>query len=111
MYSWACRSRTNTRLELPRCTMLAIIGPVRSPAWVCHSLRRRFDVRYSVRVSENEPVTWRVTIFTPFHEGSGYRKAMRRSDNTRILTSFPRPTPDVGPYCNPDVLPSEKFVC
>src|SRR5690348_3424674 len=51
--------------------MLAIGVPDHCPARVCHSLRMRSGVRYSVRMSVNPPVTWRVTIFTPFTAGLG----------------------------------------
>src|SRR5215472_14976018 len=104
MYSCACRSSTKTRLVLPRSKMLAMAGPDLSPMWVCHSLRSRLEVGYSVRVSEKPPVTWRVTILTPLKAGSGRRNEfneIRSSDNTRILTLLPRCTPR-GPYCNPD---------
>src|SRR5258706_9784965 len=56
--------------------MLAMAYPERSGV-ACHSLRRRSAVTYSVRVSANPPVTWRVTIFTPSTEGLGNAIEMR----------------------------------
>src|SRR5215471_1144084 len=56
--------------------MLAIGGPERSPECDCHSLRRLFAVRYSVLMSETEPPTCRVTIFTPDTEESGAINAL-----------------------------------
>src|SRR5215471_128939 len=77
--------------------MVAIGGPLRpSSIWDGHSLGNLSEERYSVRVSENPPVTCRVTILTPLTDGSGAINGvteMRKSSNPLIL-SYPPPSRD-----------------